>query len=95
MPTAKKWERSDIERIIRQMIVSLLNLTDMVPEDISLSQPNFFTEMGATSIDTLELFLAVEQNFGFQFDETELNPGLLNTLDGFVDLVFTKIQGNF
>jgi len=91
MSTTKKWERSDIERAIREIIVNLLKLTDMAPEDIQLSRPNFFAEMGATSIDTLELFLAVEENFGFQFDETELNPGLLNTLDGFVDLVVTKV----
>jgi acyl carrier protein len=94
MPTAKRWERSGVERDIREIIVKLLMLRDVALEDIRLSQPNFFTNLGATSIDTLELFLAVEKKFGFQFGETELNPGLLVTLDCFVDLVYTKLHGN-
>lgn len=93
MPTTKKWERSDVERDIREMIVKLLMLRDVAPEDTRMSQPNFFTDLGATSIDTMELFLAIEKMFGFQFDVTELNPGLLVTLDRFVDLVYIKLQG--
>jgi acyl carrier protein len=94
MPIAKRWERSDIERDIRDIIFQLLNLNDVTQEDIRLSQPNFFTNLGATSIDTMELFLAVEKKFGFQFGETELNASLLVTLDGFVDFVYTKLYGN-
>jgi len=93
MSTAN-WERKDVDRGIREMIVKLLMLTGTAPEAIRPDQPGFFTDLGATSIDTMELFLAVEKNYGFQFDAAELNPGLLTTLDGFVDVVHAKLQGN-
>lgn len=94
MSNHMKRERSEVDRGIRELIVTLLKLSDTAPEDIEGNQPNFFANLGATSIDTLELFLAVEQRFGFQFDETELNPGLLITLDSFVDFVYAKLGAN-
>ena len=94
MSNAERWARVDVERVLGELIVTLLKLTDTSQNDIRFDQPHYFAELGATSIDTLELFLAVEQKFGFQFDETELNPGLLITLDGFVDLICSKLQSH-
>lgn len=82
----------EVERIVRETIIELLMLSDIKAEDIPLNNPKFWIDLGATSIDTLELFLSIEKKFDFQFSESELNPNMLNTLQDFVNSICNKLE---
>jgi acyl carrier protein len=82
----------EVERIVRETIIELLMLSDIKAEDIPLNHPKFWIDLGATSIDTLELFLSIEKKFDFQFSESELNPNMLNTLKDFVNSICNKLE---
>jgi acyl carrier protein len=82
----------EVERIVRETIIELLMLSDIKAEDIPLNHPKFWIDLGATSIDTLELFLSIEKKFDFQFSESELSPNMLNTLKDFVNSICNKLE---
>jgi acyl carrier protein len=82
----------EVERIVRETIIELLMLSDIKAEDIPLNNPKFWRDLGATSIDTLELFLSIEKKFDFQFSESELSPNMLNTLKDFVNSICNKLE---
>jgi acyl carrier protein len=83
--------REEVDQMIRRLTVETLMLEDVQPESIDPNQQDFLIVLGANSIDALELMLAVEERLGFEFDDDELNPGLVSTLDHFVTVVCKKL----
>lgn len=56
----------DLELEIKRLIVSVLNLEDIQPEDISSSEPLFDDGLGLDSIDGLELGMALRKVYGIK-----------------------------
>ena len=48
---------------------------------------------GATSVASLELIAALEEEFGFEIDDEELRIELFETCDAIVDFVTAKLGG--
>jgi acyl carrier protein len=86
----KPKDRAEVDSAIRRMIVAALML-DVKPEDIPADKEDFVIALGANSIDALELIMSVEERFKFEFDDSQLNPDLMLTLDHFVSQVCTRI----
>src|SRR5262245_26478738 len=84
--------RAEVEAIVRQTIVSTLMLEEVSPDSLEREQLNFMTALGANSIDALEVIIAVEDRLGIEFDDHDLKPELLDTLDGFVSAVCVKLK---
>lgn len=59
---------SDLELEIKQMVIDVLDLEDMTPEDIDSSEPLFVEGLGLDSIDALELGLALQKQYGIKLD---------------------------
>lgn len=61
---------NDLEQQLKQLIIDSLGLEDMTVADIG-SEDVLFGEqgLGLDSVDALELGLAVQKTFGFQFDK--------------------------
>lgn len=58
-----------LETQIKQMIIDSLGLEDISADDIDTDAPLFGDDgLGLDSVDALELGLAVQKNFNFQFD---------------------------
>jgi acyl carrier protein len=57
---------ADLERELKELIVSSLNLEDISPEDIVSSEPLFETGLGLDSIDGLELGMAIRKKYGIK-----------------------------
>ena len=58
-----------LETQIKQMIIDSLGLEDITAEDIDTDAPLFGDDgLGLDSVDALELGLAVQKTFNFQFD---------------------------
>ncbi|MGB8412175.1 MAG: phosphopantetheine-binding protein [Candidatus Binatus sp.] len=57
---------ADLERELKELIVSSLNLEDIAPEDIDSGEPLFEKGLGLDSIDGLELGMAIRKKYGLK-----------------------------
>ncbi|MBI3759849.1 MAG: acyl carrier protein [Deltaproteobacteria bacterium] len=55
---------SDLERELKELIVSSLGLEDVTPDDIQSNEPLFVEGLGLDSIDGLELGMAIRKKYG-------------------------------
>ena len=62
---------------IKEMIVEVLSLDDVTPEEIEDDDPLFVEGLGLDSIDALELSLAVEKRYGIKIRNEELGQKVL------------------
>lgn len=58
----------NLELELKRLIVDVLNLEDIVPEEIESEEMLFGEGLGLDSIDALELGVAVQKNFGVKID---------------------------
>lgn len=58
----------ELEQELKNLIVDVLFLEDVKPEQIDSEQPLFAKGLGLTSIDALELAMALSQRFGVKLD---------------------------
>lgn len=54
----------ELEREIKELIISALSLEDIVADDIDTDAPLFVEGLGLDSIDALELGLALHKKYG-------------------------------
>ena len=57
----------DLKRQIKELIVGVLELEDIKPENIVDSEPLFGEGLGLDSVDALELGIALKKKFSFKF----------------------------
>ncbi len=57
---------ADLERELKDLIVSALNLEDITPEEIDSDEPLFGKGLGLDSIDGLELGVAIRKKYGIK-----------------------------
>lgn len=57
---------ADLERELKELIVSSLNLEDIAPDDIDSGEPLFEKGLGLDSIDGLELGMAIRKKYGIK-----------------------------
>src|SRR5262245_49525003 len=65
----------EVERTVKSLVASHLNL-DIDPQDIDAHEEHFLTNRGFNSIDALELLITVEQEFGIEIDDEDLDASL-------------------
>lgn len=53
---------------LKELIIEALNLEDISPEDIDVSEPLFGDGLGLDSIDALELGLAIKKQYNIIID---------------------------
>ena len=61
--------REEIEKTLKEIIVSSLDLEDVAPADIETDAPLFGEGLGLDSIDALELGMAIKKRFGIAFSK--------------------------
>ncbi len=59
-------EQSPAERKMAELLIEVLNLEDMEPEEIIVDEPLFGEGLGLDSIDALEISLAVSQQYNVE-----------------------------
>ncbi|WP_293931671.1 phosphopantetheine-binding protein [Iodobacter sp.] len=62
-----------LEQEIKELIITALNLEDLIPDDIDSKAPLFVDGLGLDSIDALELGLALQKKYrvSLSADSTE------------------------
>ncbi|RTZ97609.1 MAG: acyl carrier protein [Deltaproteobacteria bacterium] len=73
---------------LKQIIITELNLEDILLEDIKDDEPLFGDKFGLDSIDAIELVFQLKKHFGVEIrDMKEGRPALesINTLAAFIE----------
>ena len=59
---------NDTEHAIKKLIIEVLNLEDITPDDIDSAAPLFGDGLGLDSIDALELGVAIRRQYDVNLD---------------------------
>ena len=73
---------------IRRLVISKFNL-DIEPRDISAEQSLIELGVGVDSVSTLEFIMELEEEFGVSIDESEVDPGVLETVENLSEFVMS------
>lgn len=80
--------QEELELEIKKLLIEVLNLEDMVPDQINAEEALFVDGLGLDSIDALELGLALQKRYGVNMsadsEETRRHFGSIRALAQFV-----------
>ena len=74
---------SNIEERVKKIIVDMLGVK---PEDV-VPEASFVDDLGADSLDTVELVMALEEEFGTDIPDEEAEK--INTVQAAIDYITT------
>lgn len=72
---------------LKERLIEVLNLTDVVPEDIDENVQLVGGELGIDSIDVLEMVVMVEKDYGVVINNKEIGEKVFSTLKNLVDYI--------
>ncbi|RQO32359.1 acyl carrier protein [Taibaiella sp. KBW10] len=78
---------------LKQQIIESLNLQDMKPEDIDDDAPLFGDGLGLDSIDSLELIVLLERNYGIKLEDPKESRNILSSVNSMAAYIQSKQQG--
>lgn len=86
-------ETEQLKHNLKQQIISFLNLQDIKPEDIKDDEPLFGVGLGLDSIDSIELIVMLEREYGISIKDPKEGRKVLvdiNTMVKYIQLHRTK-----
>ena len=80
--------REEVEKKIKEIIVSSLDIEDLTSGDIVTDAPLFGDGLGLDSIDALELGMAIRKEFGVAFSKNPAeNKAIFHSVKTLADYV--------
>jgi acyl carrier protein len=86
-------DREELKRELKAMIVEVLALEDVAPDDIEDDAPLFVEGLGLDSIDALELVVALDKRYKVKVDTEEKGRKVLRSVSSIVDFLVEKGAG--
>ena len=86
-------ETAQLKQQLKQQIIEFLNLTSTTPEDIKDDQPLFDEGLGLDSIDSLELIVLLNREYGIIIKDPKEGRKILvdvNTMVAYIEKNRTK-----
>lgn len=77
----------DIKKTLKQQIIDALNLQGMKPEEIDDNAPLFGEGLGLDSIDSLELMVLLERNYGIKIEDAREGRKILNSVQSMAEYI--------
>lgn len=77
----------DLKVTLKQQIIESLNLQGMKPEDIDDNAPLFGDGLGLDSIDSLELMVLLERNYGIKIEDAREGRTILASVQTMADYI--------
>jgi acyl carrier protein len=77
----------DLKVTLKQQIIDSLNLQGMKPEDIDDNAPLFGEGLGLDSIDSLELMVLLERNYGIKIEDAREGRKVLTSVQTMADYI--------
>ena len=80
-------EREELKLQLKEQIIEFLNLIDIKPSDIQDDQPLFGEGLGLDSIDSIELIVLLERNYGIKITDPKEGRKVLVDVNTMVDYI--------
>lgn len=80
-------ETTDLKAQLKQQIIQHLNLTDLKPEDIKDDEELFGGGLGLDSIDSLELIVLLNREYGITIKDPKEGRKVLIDINTMVDYI--------
>lgn len=77
----------DLKTTLKSQIIESLNLQGMTPADIEDDAPLFGDGLGLDSIDSLELMVLLERNYGIKIADAREGRKVLNSVQSMADYI--------
>jgi acyl carrier protein len=77
----------DLKVTLKQQIIESLNLQGMKPVDIDDNAPLFGDGLGLDSIDSLELMVLLERNYGIKIEDAREGRNILASVQTMADYI--------
>ena len=77
----------DLKQTLKQQIIDSLNLQGMKPEEIDDNAPLFGEGLGLDSIDSLELMVLLERNYGIKIEDAREGRKILTSVQTMADYI--------
>lgn len=78
---------NELKSSLKQQIIESLNLQGMKPEDIDDNAPLFGEGLGLDSIDSLELMVLLERNYGIKIEDAREGRKVLSSVQSMADYI--------
>lgn len=82
-----KINMEDLIITLKQQIIEALNLQEMKPEDIDDHAPLFGDGLGLDSIDSLELMVLLERNYGIKLEDAREGRTVLSSVASMAEYI--------
>ncbi len=86
-------ETTELKQQLKKQIITFLNLTALAPEDIKDDEPLFGDGLGLDSIDSLELIVLLNKEYGITIQDPKEGRKILvdvNTIVEYIEKNRTK-----
>ncbi|GAA0876383.1 phosphopantetheine-binding protein [Wandonia haliotis] len=83
-------DRSELIQNLKAQIIEQLNLMDMTPADIADDAQLFGEEIGLDSIDSFELIVLMEREYGVKITDPKEGRQILATVEAMADYILEK-----
>ena len=80
-------ETAQLKQQLKQQIIAFLNLTDITPDDIKDDVPLFGEGLGLDSIDSLELIVLLNREYGIVIKDLKEGRKVLVDINTMVDYI--------
>ena len=77
----------DLKSTLKQQIIESLNLQGMKPEDIDDNATLFGDGLGLDSIDSLELMVLLERNYGIKIEDAREGRKVLTSVQSMAEYI--------
>ena len=77
----------DLKKTLKQQIIDSLNLQGMKPEEIDDNASLFGDGLGLDSIDSLELMVLLERNYGIKIEDAREGRKILTSITTMADYI--------
>lgn len=79
----------ELKAKLKQQIIDSLNLQGMKPEEIADDAPLFGEGLGLDSIDSLELMVLLERNYGIKIEDAREGRKILGSVNSMAEYINT------
>jgi acyl carrier protein len=79
--------KAELKQILKKQIIEFLNLTSLKPEDIKDDEPLFGEGLGLDSIDSLELIVLLNREYGILIKDPKEGRKVLVDVNTMVDYI--------
>lgn len=80
-------ETAELKQQLKQQIITFLNLTGMTPDEINDEAPLFGDGLGLDSIDSLELIVLLNREYGIVIKDPKEGRKVLVNINTMVDYI--------